>query len=94
MINSLSVPIKIALISFAIGTLLFGIHFLLPNNFQILLLGLFYTLIAVLVNFGTLLYLIRKVFIAPTPNPKTVEEILAILANIPITALYLFIIFN
>lgn len=90
----LTIPVKIALFSFAIGTLLFALQFLFPNKYQILIIGLFYTIIAVLFNFATLLYLIRKLIIVPTPNPKTIEEIAIILANIPITALYIFIIFN
>ncbi len=94
MISPLSLPIKIALCSFAIGTLLFALQFLFPNKAEILIIGLFYTTIAVLVNFATLLYLLRKMSVAPKANPKTIEEITIILANIPITALYIFIIFN
>lgn len=92
--NKISIPLKIALISFVLGTLLFISNFLFPNHFYILLSGFFFVLIAFLINFITLIYLIRKLFISKQINPKTTEEIVAILLNIPITALYLFIIFN
>ncbi|WP_026977821.1 hypothetical protein [Flavobacterium tegetincola] len=94
MLKTLSLPIKIALFSFVIGTLLFISQFIYHNQFDLLVFGLFFVLLAVLVNFITLLYLIRKAFKAPSTNPKTTEEILTVLANIPIAALYIFIIFN
>lgn len=94
MIKSLSIPLKIALVSFVLGTLLFLSSFLYSNQFYFLIVGSFFVAIAVLINSITLLYLIRKVFISPKNNPKTTDEIFTILINIPIAALYLFIIIN
>lgn len=94
MIYKISIPIKIALYSFVIGTLLFTANFLFPNQFYIIISGLFFILLALLVNFIVLIYLIKKVLLSPVTNPKNTEELLAILANIPVTALYIFIIFN
>lgn len=94
MMKTLSIPIKIALTSFIIGTLLFLAQFWIQKQFDLLVAGFFFVLLAVIVNFITLLYLIKKALSAPSTNPKTTEEILAVLCNIPITTLYIFIIFN
>jgi signal transduction histidine kinase len=93
-LKSLSIPQKIALVSFAGGTILFVSHLLFPRQFYILAVGLFFVLLVFLVNFITLLYLIRKVFATSKISPQTTEEIGIILCNIPIAALYMFIIFN
>lgn len=93
-LKSLSISQKIALVSFVGGTILFVTNLLFPWQFYVLAFGLFFVLLAFLVNFITLLYLIRKAFATPKISPQTSEEIGIILCNIPIAALYLFIIFN
>jgi signal transduction histidine kinase len=93
-LQAVALPQKIALASFAGGTVLFLSYLLFPRKFYILAVGLIFVLLAFLINFITLLYLIRKVFATSKIFPKTIEEIGIILCNIPIAVLYMFIIFN
>ena len=47
---NLPISTKIALISFTIGSLLFGDFFLIPSSDNLIFIGLFYTLLAIILN--------------------------------------------
>lgn len=93
-INNQSLPIKMAIYSFAGGTFFFVSHLLLPNEVFIIIGGWCFVVLAIFINAIMLLFLVRKLIITPAVRVKTIEEIALVLSNIPITALYLFIIIN
>lgn len=84
----------LALTSFSIGTLLLAIHLCFPNTIEILVTGLFYVLFALLVNGITLLHLLYHFSINRLERETIAIRILILLANIPITIIYLNIVFN
>ena len=90
---NLSISMKIAIISFTIGTLLFGAFFLIPSSENLIFIGLFYTLLAITLNGIVFLKLIYNWITDIENRNSTAKQGLVILANIPITILYLFIIF-
>ena len=90
---NLSISMKIAIISFTIGTLLFGTHFLIPRSDTLFVIGLYYTLTAIFVNGIMFLKLIYDWIIDPEKRYSTEKQGLVLLANIPIAILYFFIIF-
>lgn len=92
--KNFSFSTKVALISFAIGTLLFGCYFIAPEKDILLILGLFYVLFAALVNSIVLLYLLYQFLTISEERTKTTIRILLLLANIPIASLYFFTIIN
>lgn len=53
MLRSLTIPLKIAILSFEIGTLLLISNYLITNQFHILITGLFFVLIAIIIIFIT-----------------------------------------
>lgn len=85
---------QLAITSFAIGTILLILHKLAPQNFNILSIGLLYVLFAILVNGIMLFNLIYHFIILPKHREYIAIKILILLANIPITILYVLIIFN
>lgn len=87
-------PIKMAIYSFAGGTFFFISHLLFPNEIVFLIGGWCFVVIALFTNAIMLLFLMRKLIVARATRFKTIEEIAILLSNIPITALYLFIIIN
>ena len=88
-----STPIKIAIVSFFIGTILFMMYVFRVNHVYLVFGSFFFILIAILVNLISIIYLIKKWIINPKTRIQTVEEIAIVLANIPIAILYFFIIF-
>jgi hypothetical protein len=90
---NLPISTKIALISFIIGTLLFGFYFLIPSSDYLFVIGLFYTLTAIAVNGIMFLKLIYVWIYEPTNRDLTEKQSLILLATIPIAILYFFIIF-
>lgn len=84
----------VAIASFGFGTLLLVIHLGIPNSFKILVIGFFYLLLAILVNGTTLLYLLYHFIINQHKRETIAIQILILLANIPITFIYLNIVFN
>ena len=80
----------IALIFFILGTLLFGMQFLVPDLLSLIGLGLFYILFAILFNgiaaLMLLIDLIRK------DRLESFYGLCIILANIPIASLYTYLI--
>ena len=91
---NLPISTKIALISFTIGSLLFGAFFLIPSSDNLIFIGLFYTLLAITLNGIVILKLIYNWITDIENRNSTAKQGLVILANIPITILYLFIISN
>ena len=84
----------LAIGSFGIGTLLFLLHFVLPEYGLLYFIGYFYLLIAFLVNLLVFLNLLFLYFIKPNEREDLTIKMLIMLANIPIALLYLYIVFN
>ena len=89
--NYLSYSTKIALYSFGIGTAIFLLHLISPSQ-NVLLLGLFFVLFALLFNGIVFLNLIYTLITDSENREQTVIQILILLANIPIAALYFFLV--
>jgi len=83
----------IALGSFGIGSLLF-IAYLLKPSATILFTGFYYVICALIVNGAAFLSLVVDLFTHWENRENIIIKILIMLANIPITLLYLYIIFN
>jgi hypothetical protein len=83
----------LAIGSFGIGTLLFLIHFILPEFGVLYLIGYFYLLFAFLINLAVFLYLLFQFFMQPKDREALMVKMLIMLANIPIALFYLYIIF-
>lgn len=90
--NYLSFSTKIALYSFGIGTTIFLLHLIVPNETSVLLLGLFFVLFAILFNGIVFLNLIYTLLTDSENREQTIIQILILLANIPIAALYFFLV--
>jgi hypothetical protein len=84
----------LAIGSFGIGTLLFLLHFALPEYGLLYFIGYFYLLIAFLVNLLVFLNLLFLFFIKPNEREDLTIKMLIMLANIPIALLYLYIIYT
>lgn len=93
-INHESLPIQIATYSFMGGTILlvFGLIIPLQTDFMIFEMIFIFTLI--FINSIVVLGLVYRVITSPLLRVKSLYELLIILSNIPITALYFFIIYN
>lgn len=85
---------QLAVISFGIGTVLLLFQKLAPTNYNILFVGLFYLLFAILVNGIILINLAYHFIILPKQREYIAIKILILLANIPIAFLYILIVFN
>lgn len=85
---------ELAIISFAIGTFLLVLQKLAPTNFDILFIGLLYVLFAILVNGIMFFNLAYHFIILPKQREYIALKILILLTNIPITYLYIQIVFN
>ncbi len=84
---------QIAVIFFAFGTLIFGLYFAMPELEGIFILGLCYVLFASFCSSVIVLRLLYLLLIVPTSEKeKVVIKILIVLANIPITAFYIYLI--
>ena len=84
----------LAIGSFGIGTVLLLLHLYFAKDFDILLLGFFYVLFAILLNGITFLNLLFQFFIKPDEREDLAIKMLIMLANIPIALLYLYIVFH
>jgi hypothetical protein len=84
----------LAIGSFGIGTVLLLLHLYFAKDFDILLLSFFYVLFAILINGITFLNLLFQFFIKPDEREDLAIKMLIMLANIPITLLYLYIVFH
>lgn len=85
---------EIAIATFAIGTVLFLLYYLFPNKSTLIITGVFYILFAIIVNGILLLILIYHYIILPNQREFIAIKIMILLSNIPIAALYLYIIIN
>lgn len=84
----------IALVSFGIGTLLFISNKLFPENVEIIVISLFFILIATFINLIVLFGLLRNYLFFKYYREYFAIKILIVLANIPIALLYLFLFSN
>lgn len=84
----------LTLISFGIGTLLFGSYFLNSSKEVLLVPGLCYLIFATIINTIMLFYLIMQLVIDIENQEQNFIRILILLSNIPIALLYIYIIFN
>ncbi len=91
--KSASIQVKIAFISFFIGTILFMMYIFRVNHVYLVFVSFFFILLAILVNFISLIHLLIKWINVPKTQVKTMEEIAIVLANIPIALIYFYIIF-
>ncbi|CAM4119884.1 hypothetical protein FLAN108750_11465 [Flavobacterium antarcticum] len=93
-LKSASIPIKIAVLSFIGGTLLFITSFLLTIKTDFIFLGFFYVLTSILVNFGLLAFLLYRLIMHSKLRQKAFSELLFVVANIPVALLYMYILYN
>ena len=84
----------LALISFGIGTLLFGCQLLNSSKEYLLVTGFCYLTFAAVINTIMLFYLIIQLVVDIENQEQNFIRILILLANIPIALLYIYIIFN
>jgi len=86
---------QLALVSFAIGTILLVLEQLTtPININILLIGMYYVLLALFLNGIMLIHLLYQFVILAQQREYIAIKILILMANIPITYLYIQIVFN
>lgn len=90
--NYLSFSTKFALYSFGIGTTIFLLHLIAPEEDGILIIGLLFVIAAILFNSIIFLNLIYILITDSENREQTVIQILILLANIPIAALYFFLV--
>lgn len=83
---------QIALVSFGIGTFLFLMQQLFPREGMIFMCGFIYVLIAFLVNGIVLLNLLHHFVFFTNHREYFGIKLLIVLANLPIVALYFYII--
>lgn len=89
-----SVPLYTFAISFIIGTGFFIAHLLLIDNDNIVIHGFIYTVIALVVNIVVVLVMIALSFIHKEKRQTILLNTACMFINIPITALYLFILYG
>jgi hypothetical protein len=85
---------QIAIGSFALGTLVFLLHQLLPREDIIFVIGIFYVLTAMFVNGVVVLNLIHHFIFFQNHREYFGVKILIVLANIPIAALFFYLTIN
>lgn len=81
------------LISFGLGTFLFLLFFITKNE-DLLVCGLIYVIFAIPVNMTVFLYELLHFLMDISERKGSGNSVLLLLANIPIAAIYLLIIFN
>jgi hypothetical protein len=84
----------LAIGSFGLGTLLFLLHFALPEYGLLYFIGYFYLILAFFINLLVFLNLLFLYFIKPNEREDLTIKMLIMLANIPIALLYLYIVFH
>lgn len=84
----------LGLTSLGIGTLLLLIHLSFPNNTDIVMTGLCYVVLAIFLNSITLIHLLYHFIVNRFEREIIAIRMLILLANIPITVLYIYIIFH
>jgi|GEM_PF-4198916 len=91
--NTLQTSASIAIVSFTIGTLLFLLQLVNFDNHNLPLFGLYYLLLAVLVNLVVLLVLFIKLF-SVEHKTEILKSMGIIIANAPIAFIYAYILFE
>jgi hypothetical protein len=81
---------ELAIGSFVIGTLLLLTHKAMLHNNMVIIIGIYYILLAIFINTMMLLYLIFLCIILPDQRENLALKIILLLCNIPISILYLF----
>ena len=81
-----------AIMSFCFGTLLFVLHFAAPQDSGIIMIGLYYVILAGVSNFMILLVLIGVACMRMDAIDDIAKSILLLIANIPVAVFY-FILF-
>lgn len=84
----------LAITSFGIGTLLLMLYLLFPETVLLIYAGYFYVLLAILINGITFLHLFYLFIIYRLHREVIAIRMLLLLANIPITVLYLYIVIH
>lgn len=83
---------QMAIISFAIGTFLFGLFFAFKNLDEIVIIGFFYVISAITVNGIMFLKLIYDWITLKNNRNSIQKQVIILLTNIPIAITYLYII--
>lgn len=86
-------PVVTFFISFALGTLILVLY-MANENEQVLIAGFFYVLFAFLINFVVGLVMIAIAFTHRKYQKTLLQNTCLMLLNIPITILYIMILFN
>jgi len=84
----------IALVSFGIGTILLGFHFLFPMNIDLYVAGTIYILAGAFLNTIVLVHLVIQIIAKQKMQEYYAIKILIILSNIPVAILYGYAVFN
>ena len=82
-----------ALASFGIGTILMLLHQVYPNLVYLLFIGLAYVVIAFVLNSIVFFHLLYYFIIQKNYREYFAIKMLILLANIPIVALYIYLLF-
>ena len=85
---------KLALFSFSIGTLLFSCQLLNQKKDILLIYGFLYLIFIAVINLIMLFYLLMQLVVDIENQEQNFIRILILLSNIPISLLYIHIIFN
>jgi hypothetical protein len=91
-IKNLAFSTQVAIHSFAIGTLLFLLSFVINQNILLYYVGYIYVLIAAIINSLILLWLLYYLIKNKNERQEILIEIFILLANIPIALFYFFIV--
>lgn len=81
-----------AIISFCFGTFLFVLHFVAPQDSGIVMIGLYYVILAGVSNFMMLLVLIGVACMRMDAIDDIARSILLLIANIPVAIIYFLIV--
>lgn len=85
---------ELAIASFGIGTLIFASHLILPKVEEIYYCGFIYVLLAAFANSIVLLSLLYHFIVLPHQREYIAVKMLIVLANIPIAAFYVYLVFD
>ncbi|MBP6237233.1 MAG: hypothetical protein KA270_17710 [Saprospiraceae bacterium] len=88
----LSTSRMMAFISFIIGTLIFALHCVAPQENGIMIFGFFYVIVAIIANFIMFLILIGIACIRMDSIDEIAKSLLLLMANIPIAIIYFLIV--
>jgi len=81
-----------AFISFIIGTLIFALHCVAPQENGIMIFGFYYVIIAIIANFIMFLILLGIACIRMDSIDEIAKSLLLLMANIPIAIIYFLIV--